>query len=177
MTKLDSVLKIRDIALSTKVKVMVFPVVMYGCESWAIKKAEHWRTDAFILLEKTLESPLDCKEIKPVNPRGTQPWIFIGRIVVEAEAPILWPPDAKRQLIGKDPNVGKDWGQEEKGDEIVGWHHWLSGHESEQILGDSEGQDAWCAAVHGVTKRHDLATEQQLFYYFKAGKMELISLS
>ena len=102
------------------------------------------------MLEKTLESLLDSKEIKPVNPKGNQPWIFIRRTDTEAEAPILWPPDAKSQLTGKDPDVGKDWGQEEKGmteDEMFGWHHRLSGHEFEQTLADSEGQGrlAWCS--------------------------------
>ena len=98
MTSLDSILKIRDITLSTKVhlvKVMVFPVVMYVCESWTIKKAEHRRIDAFELLEKTLENLLDCKEIQSVHPKGDQSWVFIGRTDVEAEAAILWPPDAK----------------------------------------------------------------------------------
>ena len=98
MTNLDSVLKKKDITLSTKVhlvKAMVFPVVMCGCESWTIKKAERQRTDAFepVVLEKTFESPLDCKGIKPINPKGNQPRIFLGR--TDAEAPILWPPDAK----------------------------------------------------------------------------------
>ena len=94
-------------------------------------------------LEKILESPLDSKEIKPVNPKGTQPWISIGRTDAEAEAPILWPPDVKSQLTGKDPDVEKDWGQEEKGtteDEMVEWHYQLNGHEFEQTPGDSEGQ-------------------------------------
>ena len=94
-----------------------------------------------VVLEKTLESPLDCKEIQPVYPKGNQPWIFIGR--TDAEALILWPPDANSQLIVKAPDAGKDWGQEEKGmteDEMVGWHHWLNGRESEQTLGDSEGR-------------------------------------
>ena len=100
MTNLDSIFKSRDITLPTKVrlvKAMVFPVVMYGCESWTIKKAEHQRIDAFELwvLEKTLESPLDCKQIKPVHPKGDQSWVFIGRTDVEAETPVLWPPDAK----------------------------------------------------------------------------------
>ena len=92
-------------------------------------------------VEKALESPLDTKEIKPVNPKGNQPWILIGR--TDAEAPILWPPDAKSQLTGKDPDAGKDWGQEENGvteDEMVGLHHWLHEHEFEQTPGDSEGQ-------------------------------------
>ena len=130
VTHLDSILKSRDITLLTKVcivKAMVFPVVMYGCESWTVKKVEHE-----IIVEKTLESPLDSKEIKPVNPKGNQLWIFIGK--TDAEAPILWPPDAKSLLIRKDPDAGKDWRQEEKGTteyEMVGWHHQLNGHEFE----------------------------------------------
>ena len=98
MTNLDSILKSRDITLPTKVilvKAMVFPVVMYGCESWTIKKAEHRRIDAFVVLEKTLEGPLDCKEIQSVHPKGDQSWVFIGGTDVEAETPILWPPGAK----------------------------------------------------------------------------------
>ena len=94
--------------------------------------------------EKTLESPLDCKAIKPVNPKGNQPWIFIGRADAEAEAPILWPPNVRSQLIGKDPDAGKDW-EQEKGvteDEMVGWHHRLNGYGFEQTLGDSEGREA-----------------------------------
>ena len=95
------------------------------------------------MLEKTLESPLDSKEIKPVHPKGNQPWIFIGRTDAEAETPILWPPDAKNWLIGKDLDAGKDWGQEEKGvteDEMVGWHHQLDKHELEQAPGIGDGQ-------------------------------------
>ena len=98
MTNLDSIFKSRDITLPTKVhlvKPMVFPVVMYGCESWTVKKAECQRIDAFELLEKTLESPLDCKEIQLVHPKGDQSWVFIGRTDVEAEIPVLWPPDEK----------------------------------------------------------------------------------
>ena len=100
MTNLESILKSKDISLPTKVcpvKAMVFPVVMYGCEGWTIKKAEHQRINAFKLwcVEKTLESPLDCKEIQPVLPKGDQSWVFIGRTDSEAETPILWPPDAK----------------------------------------------------------------------------------
>ena len=109
MTNLYSILKSRDITLPAKVhivKAMVFPVVMYGCESWTMKKAEYQRTDAFtVVLEKTLESPLDCKEIQPVHSKGDQSWVFIGRIDAEAETPILCPPDAKSQLIRKDPNA------------------------------------------------------------------------
>ena len=108
-------------------------------ESWAPKNWCFW----IVVLENTLESPLDCKEIQPVHPKGNWPWIFIGRIDAEAEAPILWPPDAKNWFIGKDPDAGKDWRQEEKRtteEEIVGWHHCLSGHEFDQTQGDSEGK-------------------------------------
>ena len=99
----------------------------------------------YLELEKTLESLLDCKEIQPVSPKGNQSWISISRTNVEAEVPILSPPDAKSWLIGKDPDAGKDWRQEEKGmteDEMFGWHHWLSGHEFEQALGDGKGQES-----------------------------------
>ena len=126
------------------VKAMVFPVVMYGCESWTIKKAEHQK---LILLhcgvgEDSWES-LGLQEIQPAHPKRNQSWIFIGRTDAEAETPILWPPDAKNWLIEKDPNAGKDWRQEEKGtteDEMVGWYHWLSGHEFEQAPGVGDGQ-------------------------------------
>ena len=108
-------------------------------ESWMPKNWCFWT----VVLEKTLESPLNCKEIKPVHSKGNQPWIIIGRTDAEAEAPILWPSDAKSWLIRKDPDVGKDWRQEEKvmtEDEVVGWHHWLNRHESEQALGVGDGQ-------------------------------------
>ena len=139
MTNIDGILKSRDITLLTNVhliKAMVFPVVMYRCESWTIKNAARWRIDAFELwcVEKTLENPLDCKEIQPVHPKGNQCWIFIRRTDTKAETLILWPPYAKNWLTGKDPDTGKEWRQEEKGmteDEMVGWHHQLNGHESE----------------------------------------------
>ena len=103
-----------------------------------------------MVLENILESSLDCKEIQPVNPKGNQSWIFIGRTDAEAEAPILWPPDAKNWLTGKDPDAGQDWRREEKGtpdDEMVGWHHWLEGHEFEQALrvGDGQGSLICCS--------------------------------
>ena len=145
MTNLDNILKSRNITLPTKVclvKAMVFPVVMFGCESWTIKKVECLRNWCFqtVMLEKTLENPLDSKEIQPVNPRGNQCWIFIERTDAEAETPIPWSPDAKNWLVGKDPDAGKDWRQEEKGmieDEIVHRHN---GHEFEQALGVDDGQ-------------------------------------
>ena len=142
---------------------MVFPVVMYGCESWTIKKAEHWRIDAFELWcwRRLLRIPWTLKEIQPVHPKGNQPWIFIGRTGAKAETPILWPPDAKNWLIRKDPDAGKDWREEEKGtteDEMVGWHHQLNGHELEQSPGDSEGQGslAYCGSWDHRVK-HDLS--------------------
>jgi len=146
MTNLDSILKSRGITLPTKVhivKAMVFSsshVWMWELdykEGWVLNNWGFWTA----VLEKTLESPLDSKEIKPVNLKGNQPWIFVGRI--DAEAPRLWSPDAKNWLIRKDPDVEEDWSQEEKGvteDEMVGWHHRLKGHKFEQTPGDSEGQ-------------------------------------
>ena len=138
MTNLDRLLQSRDVTLPTKVclvKTMVFPVVMYGYKNWTIKKAEQQRIDAFELWSwRNLESPLDCKEMQQVHPKGNQSWIFIGRTDAEAETPILWPSDVKNWLIGKDPDAGKDWRQEGKGmteDEMVGWHHWLEGHDFE----------------------------------------------
>ena len=125
MTNLDSILKSRDITLPTKVclvKATIFPVVMLGCETpknWCF-----WT----VVLENTLESPLDCKEIKSVHPKGDQPWTFIGRTDAEGVAPVLWSPHAKSRLIGKDPDAGKDWRQEERKteDKMVGWDHWFN---------------------------------------------------
>ena len=136
MTNLDRILESRDITLPTKVhlaKAIVFPVVMY--ESWTIKIAACWRIDAFELwFWRRLESPLDCKVMQPAHPKGNQSWIFIGRTDVEAETPILWPPDVKSWLIWKEPEAGKDWRWKEKGtteDEMVGGHHQLDGHDFE----------------------------------------------
>ena len=116
----------RDITLLTKVclvKAMVSPVVMYGCESWTIKKAEHWRTDVFELWcwRRLLKSPLDCKEIQPVIPKGNQPWIFIGKTDTEPEAPVLWPHDAKSRLTGKDPDAGKTEGKRRRRWQRIRW--------------------------------------------------------
>ena len=116
-------------------------------ESWALKNWCFWT----VVLERTLESPLDCKEIHPVHPKGHQSWLFIGGTDVEAETPILWPPDVKSWLIGKDPDAGKDWGQEKKGtteDEMVGWHHQLSGHAFGWTpgVGDGQGGLAYCSS-------------------------------
>ena len=116
-----------------------------------------------VVLEKTLESPLDCKEIKPVNPKRNQSWIFIGRTDVEAEAAVLWPHDVKNWLIGKDPDAGKDWRQEEKGmteDEMVGWYHWLNEHDFKQALEDGEGQE--CLSCYSPWGRKELDKTDRL---------------
>ena len=118
-------------------------------ESWALKNWCFWT----VLLEKTLESPLDCKEIQPDHPEGNQYWIFIARTDEEAETSKLWPPNVKNWFICKDPEAGKDWRQEEKGtteDETVGCHHWLNGHELSKLQELAMDREAWCAAVHGV---------------------------
>ena len=125
---------------------------------WELDHKEDWAPKSWclwIVVLEIIESPLDSKEIKLVNPKENQPWIFLGRTVAETEATILWPSDVKSWLIGKDPDAGKDWRQKEKGpaeNEMARWHHRLHGHEFEQTLGDSEGQGAWPAAVHGVAK-------------------------
>ena len=144
MTNLDSILKSSDDTLPTKVhlvKALVFPLITYECENWAIKKAEHWRTDAFELW--CWRRLLDCKAIQPVHPKGNQFWILIGRTDVQAETPILWPPNVKSWLIWKDPDAGKDWRREDKGmteDEMFGWYHRLNWNEFESTLGIGDGQ-------------------------------------
>ena len=166
MTNLDSILKSRDITLQTKfhlVKAMVFPVVMYGCESWTVKKAERRRIDAFELwCWRRLLSPLDCKKVQPVHSEGDQPWDFFGRNDAKAEIPVIWLPHAKSWLIGKDSDAGRDWGQKEKGtteDEIAGWHHRLDGRESEWTPGVGDGQgglaccDSWGLKESDTTER------------------------
>ena len=151
MINLDSILKSRYITLPMKIhiiKAAVFPVVRVGLwKDWAPNNRCLWT----VVLKNTLNSPLDCR-IKPINHKGNQSWIFIAR----TEAPKLWPPDVKSQLIAKDPDAGKDWGWEEKGtteDKMVGWHHWLNGHESEQTLRDSEGHGILsCCSLRGCKK-------------------------
>ena len=145
MTNLDSILKIRDITLATKIHLVkgfysshVWMWELDHIERWAPKNWSFWT----VMLEKTLESPLDCKQIQPVHPNGNQSWLFIERADVEAEIPILCQPE-KNWLIGKDPDAGRDWGQEEKGmteDEMVGWHHWLNGHGLGWTPGVGDGQ-------------------------------------
>ena len=137
---------------------------MYGFESWTVKKAEHRRIDAFELWcwRRLLRVPLDYKEIQPVHPKGDQSWVFIGRTDAEAETPILWPPHAKSWCIGKDPDAGRDWGQEEKGtteDEMAVWHHRLDAHEFGWTPGVGDGQgglaccDSWGCRESDTTER------------------------
>ena len=173
MTNLDSMLKSKDFTLLTKVllvKVMVFPVAMYGCElvykeSWALKNWCFWT----VVLEKTLESPFDCKEIKPVILKGNQSWIFIGMTGAKAETPLLWPPDAKNQLTGEDHDAGKEWRQEKQTteDEMFGWHHWDDGHEFESTLGAGDRQGSLvCCSPWGRRVRHDWTTELNWWHQY-----------
>ena len=160
MTNLNSLLKSRDI-LPTKVhlvKVMIFSVVMYGCESWTIKTAEHWRIDAFELWcwRRLLRVPWTSRRSNWSILKEISPECSLEGLMLEAEALILWPSDAKSQLIRKDPDAGKDWGQEDKmatEDEKFGWHHHLSGHEFEQTPADSEGQ--WSLACCNLWGRKE----------------------
>ena len=160
MTNLDSILKSRDITLPKDLSGQgydfssshVWMWELDNKESWALKNWCFWT----VVLENTLESPLDCKEIQLFHPKGDQSWVFIGRTDAKAETPIPWPPDGKNWLIGKDPDSGKDWSQEEKGmteDEMFGWHHRLDGHEFEQASGVGDGQGSLaCCSPWGCKK-------------------------
>ena len=144
-------------------------------ESWTLKNWSFWT----VVLEKTLESPLDCKEIKPVNPKWNQSWIFTGRTDAEAEMPILWPPDAKNWLFRTDPaDAGKDWRQEEKGmteDEMVGWHYWLNGHEFEQTLGNGEGQGSLACCSPWGHKELDMTEQLNNNFVFKVPPVSAVA--
>ena len=166
-TKVNSILRSRDIFTHKSLYSQSYGFSSSQLWVWKLDHKEGWALKNWcfctVFLEKTLVTPLDSKEIKPVNPKGNQRWIFTGRTDAGAEATILWPPDAKNWLIGKDPDPGKYWRWEEKGkteDEVVGWNHQLNGHEFEQTLGDSErDRAAWCASVHEVAKSQTQLTK------------------
>ena len=166
-TKVNSILRNRDIFADKSLYSQSYGFSSSQLWVWRLDHKEGWALKnccfCTVFLEKTLVTPLDSKEIKPVNPKGNQWWIFTGRTDAGAESTILWPPDAKNWLIRKDPDPGKYWRWEEKGkteDEVVGWNHQLNGHEFEQTLGDSErDRAAWCAAVHEVAKSQTQLTK------------------
>ena len=156
MTNLDSILKSRDIIANKGPSSQGYGFSSGHVWMWELDCEEGWAPKNWcfwtVVLEKTLEIPLDCKEVQPVHPKGDQSWVFIGMTDAEAETPIFWPPDVKSWLIWKDPDAGKDWGQEEKGltqDETVGWHHQLGGHEFEEALGvgDRQGSLVRCSPL------------------------------
>ena len=166
MTNLDSILKSRDITLPTVPSSQGYGLSSGHVWMWELDCEEGWAPKNWcfwtLVLEKTLESPLDWKEIQPVHPKGDQSWVFTGRTNAKAETPILWPPHAKSWLIGKNPDAGRDWGQEEKGtteDEMGGWHHQLDGHEFVWTLWGGDGQgslacwDSWGCKELDTTER------------------------
>ena len=169
MTNLDSILKSRDYFANKGLYSQSCDFSSSHVWIWRLNHKESWAPKNWcfwtVVLEKTLESPLDCKEIKPVHPKGNQPRIFTGRTDAEVETPIFWPPDSKIWIIEKDPDAGKDGGLEEKGvteDEMVGWSHQFDRHEFERTPGDSEGQGslACCSQSMGSQRfRHNWATE------------------
>ena len=164
MTNLDSIFKRRDITLLTKVrlaKAMVFPVVMYGCESWTVKKAERRRIAAFELWcwRRLLRVPWTAKEIQSVHSERDQPWDFFERNDAKAEIPVLWPIHAKSWLIVQDSNAGRDWGQEDKGkteDEMAPWHHQLDGYEFEWNIGECDGKGGLACCNSWGCKESDM---------------------
>ena len=170
MTNLDSIFKSRAIALPTKVrlvKAMVFPVVMYGCESWTIKKAKHWRIDAFELWcwRRLLRVPWTARRFNQFILKEVSPRCSLEELMLKLKLQYFWPPDMKSWLIWKDPDAGKDWGQEEKGtteDEMVGWHHWLNGHGFGWTLGVGDGQGGLVCC--GSWGRKELDTTERLHW-------------
>ena len=182
MTNLDSIFKSRDITLPTKPSSQGYGFSNGHVWMWELDCEESWVPKNWcfwtVVLEKTLESPLDCKKIQAVHPKGDQSWVFFGRNDAKAETPVLWPPHMKSWLIGKDSDAGRDWGQEEKGmteDEMAGWHHWLDGHEFEWTPGVGDGLgglaccNSWC--------RKGLDTTEWLNWCWMWGAMQKWSRS
>ena len=167
MTNIDSILERRIITLPKSLSSQSYGFSNSHVRMWELNYTESWVPNNWyfstVVLEKTLESPLDCKEIQPVHSKENQSWIFIGRTDAKAETPILWPPHAKSWLIGKDSDAGRDWGQEEKGmteDEMAGWHHRLDAHEFEWTPGVGDGQGGLaCCDSWGRRVRHDWSKE------------------
>ena len=184
MTNLNSILKNRDITLPTKVrlvKAMVFPVVVYGCESWTVKKAERPRIDAFELwCWRRLFRVLWTARRSNQSLLKISPGISLEGMMLKLKLPVFWPPHAKSWLIGKDPDAGRDWGQEEKGtieDEMSGWHHWLDGPESEWTPELVMDREAWGAAIHGVAKsRTRLSDWTELNWYLIISILVLLQM-
>ena len=193
-TNLDSMLKSRDITLPIKVRIvkaMVFQVVPYGCEGWTVKKAESQKKRCLrtMVLEKIPQSPLDSKEIKPVNCKGNQPWIPVGSTDAETEAPVFWSPDVNSWLIRKVPDAGKDGGQTEKRaseNKIAGWHHWWNEMNLGKLPEMVRDREAWQAAVHGIAKSQTqlelgdrtttTASQNSQFHHFPSGDSAILML-
>ena len=180
MTNLDSILKSRHYFLNKALSSQGYGFSSGHVWMWQLDYKESWTPKNWcfwtVVLEKTLESPLDCEEIQPVHPNGNQSWIFIGRTDAEAETPIFWPPDVKNWLIWKDPDAGKDWRWEKEGmteDEMVGWHHWLNGHEFKKTLGVGDGQGSlvccspWCHKGSDTTEQLNWTNRNLNFRYWQ----------
>ena len=186
MTNLDSILKSRHYFVNKGPSSQGYGFTSGHVWMWELDYKESWVPNNWcfgtVVLEKTPESPLDCKEIQLVHPKGDQSWVFIGRANVEAETPILWPPDAKSWLIGKDPDAGKDWKQEEKGtteDEMVGWHHWLSRHEFGWTLGVGDGQRGLACCSSWGCKESDMIEQlnwTELVFHRSFGNLYFVPL-
>ena len=171
-TNVDRILNIRDIIFSDKGPYsQIYGFSSSRVQMWELDHQEGWVPKNWcfqIVLEKTLDSPLDSKEIKPVNPKGNQPWIFIGRTDAEAEAPVLWPPDAKSHLIGKDPDTRKDWRQEDRGWQRIRWldgYHQLDGHEFEQAPGVDDGHESLMCCSPWGCKESNMTDWTELNWY------------
>ena len=176
MTNIDSVLKPRAIILLTKARIVKAVFSSSHVQMWELDPKEGWAPKKWCfwtVLEKTFENPFNRKEIKLISLKGNKSWIFIGRTDAKVEVPVLWLPDAKNRLIGKDPDAEKDWRWKEKGtteDEMVGWHHRLNGHEFEQMPGDSEGQGSLACYSSWGLKKLDMTVDEQKQRVYSEGR-------